>query len=230
MKPLWYKQFRAIFIHSLRAETADKERLITPLLFAVTMLLLFNFALGGLTAETSQGLFVGAIYLTSFFSLQLSYTRIFAPEQEDRAFDIFLSSSVCAGAWYLAKFCLAVLYGLSVLLPAMAVTSFIHEGSQISGASAIPLLSLGILAMGGLGSLGTLLSAMTLQSSGREMLFPIIYFPLTIPVLLAASQGSISFMNGADNTGWHWLGLLAGFDTIYLTLGLLLFGELTDAS
>ena len=58
------------------------------------------------------------------------------------------------------------------------------------------------------------------------MLFPLLYFPLAIPVLLASVQATLIFLGGGEQGASQWLGLLAGFDIIYFTLGLLLFGEL----
>lgn len=227
MSRVWLRQFAVVLQHSLKADAADKERLVTPFLFAATVLLLFNFVFGDIPLDQSSALFIGEIYLITLFSLHLSYSRIFGPEQEDRAFDLMVGSTAYGTAWYLAKVVQAVMYGLSVFLPSALFIFLLQAAPHLMApVFSLPVLVLGFLVMLGLAVLGTLLSAMTLQSSGRDILFPLLYFPLTIPVLLAGTQGSIAFLSASFKTGWSWLGLLAGFDTIYLTLGFLLFTEL----
>jgi heme exporter protein B len=70
---------------------------------------------------------------------------------------------------------------------------------------------------------------MMLKARGREVLFPLLYFPLAIPVLLAGSEAVLSFVENADSSpAWQWIGLLAGFDVIFITLSALLYGELVS--
>ena len=226
---LWWLQFRTLFMQSLRADSADKERLLTPFLFATTVLLLFNFAFGDITNGLEVYLFVGEVYLTGLLALQMSYGRIFSPDQQDKVFELLLTHPVHGGAWFLAKYCMALIYGLMVLVPVILMSALFFSGADLN-IFYWPVWATAVLSLMGLASLGILLSALTLKASGREMLFPLLYFPLTIPVLLAAIQGSLGFMTESGDNGWQWLGLLAGFDIIYFTLGILLFGELTNAS
>ncbi|MCB9228334.1 MAG: heme exporter protein CcmB [Deltaproteobacteria bacterium] len=229
MNRLWWFQFRCLLSQNLKADAADKERLLTPFLFAATNLILFNFVLGDVSQGIETHLFVAEVYLISLFALQMSYSRIFLPDQQDRVFDLLLSYPLAPGAWFLARYVMAVFYGLVVLLPLIALAAFFSSGLDLQ-IFLSPIWITGLLSIMGLAALGVLLSAMTMKASGKEMLFPLIYFPLTIPVLLAATQASLEFIHGPDHHGWQWLGLLSGFDIIYITLGFMLFGELTDAA
>ena len=73
---------------------------------------------------------------------------------------------------------------------------------------------------------------MTLKANARQILYPLLYFPLTAPVLLGAVQSSRLCLDGGRAAAdiKAWLGLLLGFDCIYVTLGILLFTELVDES
>jgi heme exporter protein B len=88
----------------------------------------------------------------------------------------------------------------------------------------LSILTLMILA---LSSLGVLLSQMTEKAAGRDLLFPILYFPLAVPVLLAVVQASYCLWDIHNREDLNlWLSLLGGFCVIYLTLGIVLFEEL----
>ena len=80
-----------------------------------------------------------------------------------------------------------------------------------------------------LASLGVLLSTMMLRSSAKQILYPLIYFPLTTPVLLSAAESARSILVDGKDLQYllsSWLGLLMIFGIMYFTLCLLLFGEL----
>ncbi len=222
-------QYRTIVAQGLRAEFADKERLISPALFSVTMLLLFAFALGEVDASLKARVYLAETFLTAFFALQLSFSRLFEPDRQDRVFDLMRSYPVSHTAWFLAKYTLVVLLGLAVLLPTMLFGAFIHHTDKAPVFS-WTVCGIAVLALAGLAAIGVLLSAMTLKANSRQMLYPLLYFPLTTPVLLAAVQASLLHMEPGSSPDAlkAWLGLLSGFDVIYFTLGVLLFTELVD--
>ncbi|TWW09985.1 hypothetical protein E3A20_08900 [Planctomyces bekefii] len=223
------RQFSIILTQGIKAELADLERLISPVLFAITMLLLFAFAIGEVDETLRAHMYLAETFLTLFFALQLAFSRLFEPDRQDRVFDMMRSYPVSHTSWFLAKYILVIVMGLTTLIPTMLFGAFINQTART------PLFSwsvLGIasLALAGLAALGVLLSALTLKATARQMLYPLIYFPLTTPVLLAAVQASLTVMEKSPDAGLtrSWLGLLLAFDVIYLTLGILLYSELVD--
>lgn len=224
-----FNQYRTIVAQGLRAEFADKERLVSPVLFSITMLLLFSFALGELDASLKARVYLAETFLTAFFALQLSFSRLFEPDRQDRVFDLMRSYPVSHTAWFLAKYTLVVLLGLAVLAPTLLFGAFIHHTDKAPVFSWM-VCGIAVLALLGLAALGVLLSAMTLKAHSRQILYPLLYFPLTTPVLLAAVQSSLIYLETGQSTTSvrAWLGLLASFDVIYFTLGVLLFTELVD--
>lgn len=222
-------QYKTIVAQGLRAELADKERLVSPVLFSITMLLLFSFALGELDASLKARVYLAQTFLTAFFALQLTFSRLFEPDRQDRVFDLMRSYPVSHTAWFLAKYTLVVLLGLMVLAPTLLFGAFLHQTDKAPVFS-WTVCGIALLALLGLAALGILLSAMTLKANSRQILYPLLYFPLTTPVLLAAVQASLLVLESAKDADAlkAWLGLLAGFDVIYFTLGVLLFTELVD--
>jgi len=228
MKFSFLSQYLCMVSQGWKADLADKERLITPLLFAVTVLLLFNFCFEEVSKGIEGQVFTAELYLTSLFALQMSYVRIFGPDQQDKVFSLLQSYPLNYAAWFLSKFTLAMIYSLLVFVPVLLLCTLFFSGADLNFWS-LELWLGGLLSIIGLSTLGILLSTLTLKASGREMLFPLLYFPLSVPVLLASVQASLSFLTAAPG-GLHWLGILVGFDIIYFTLGLLLFGELVTAA
>ena len=216
--------------HGLATERADAERLISPLLFSVTLLVLFAFAVGDIDPSLRQRLYLAEVFLTGFFALQVAFQRLFDPDRQDRVFDVLRSYPVSPLAYFVSKYALVLLQGTGVLLPTLVVGAFLNQSQGLSLWSWF-LVLVSLLALIGLGALGVLLSTLTLGARARQILYPLLYFPLTAPVLLAAVQSSTLFLeNGQSLTPpvRAWLGLLLAFDTIYVTLGVLLFPELLD--
>lgn len=223
------RQFRLIFAQGVKAELADRERLISPILFAMTMMLVFSFALGELDESLRPRVYLAETYLTAFFALQLAFSRLFEPDRQDRVFDVIRTYPVSHTAWFLAKYCLIVLLGAATLVPTMIFGAFLHQTARGTLFS-WNVLGIAGLSLAGLAAMGVLLSALTLKSAARQMIYPLLYFPLTAPVLLAAVQASLVALETGEIAGQAraWTGLLLAFDTIYLTLGVLLYSELVD--
>lgn len=228
MTPSFIQQFKHITTHGIKLDLAEKERIISPLLFSATMLILFAFSLGEVPKDWVTKIFIAESFLTILFALQTSFSRTFEPDQKDRVFEILQCYPLNHSAWFLGKYLLIILQGLLIVFPTMLLAGLLNSTVGIDLLNPLVFL-VAFLALCGLASLGVLLSALTLKSSGKEILFPLLYFPLSTPILLAAIQSSLVFLNPENNTAWEWLGLLTGFNVIYFTLGILLFDELVDS-
>ena len=226
-----WRQYQTLVGQGIRAELADTERIVSPVLFAITLLLLFAFAMGEVDASLRVRVYLAETMLTALFALQVSFARLFEPDRQDHVFDLLRSYPVSHTALFLAKYSLVLILGFLTLAPTLLFGAFLNQTAKQ------PLFSWGVvgislLALAGLAALGILLSALTLKANARQILYPLLYFPLTAPVLLAAVQSSQLYLEAAKLTPdvRSWLGLLVAFDCIYITLGLLLFTELVDES
>ncbi len=230
------RSFRVIFRQTLRAEFADRERLLSPLLFAMVILVVVAFTFGEPAPESRPAAFIAQVFLSLVLATQTALARAFDPEQQDGAFDLLRTAPVAPGSIYLAKLLVVVMQGATILVPSIAVSAL------FCGISPPPdrlpafagLCFLCLLTVAGLGSLGVTLAAMTLKAHARTVLFPLLYFPLATPLLLAGTQGGIALIApetiiaGASTvTGWVTIAVSA--NAIFLTLGILLFGELVKS-
>ena len=172
--------------------------------------------------------YVAQTFIAVFLGLQVSFARLFEPYQSDKVFDQLRTYPLSNSAWFLANYTLIIIMGSLVLMPVMLFAAFLQSAPEATLNWSI--VGFAWLALLGLGAVGLLLSTMTLKAEARQIIYPILYFPLTTPVLLAAVQGSLSSIAASSSaeTVWGWVGLLTIFDIIYFTLGILLFGELID--
>ncbi len=221
-------QYRALLWQNIQVEWTNPERWLSPLLFSVTMILLFAFTFGQVKQEFIPQLYIAATFLTSFFSLQISFSRVLEPDTQDKVFDQLRTYPISPGAWFLSKFSLVLILGVLILVPTLFLSHlFLNEAG-------LPLLSGGLFVVGlgcllSLGALGVLLSTMMLRSNAKQILYPLLYFPLTTPVLLSAVESSRAILVERKELSQlleSWLGLLVIFGIMYFTLCLLLFGEL----
>lgn len=216
-------QCLAILKHSLRLERAVPQGVLSSFLFGLTVLILFSFAIGEVNDELKMQILLSQVFLCSFLVLQMVHQRILFSEQEDRAMDILVVSPLSYSAIYLAKVIFACLISGIIIFPFIGFMQVLHAVDLWR----LPLLATVCLVLVALSSLGVLLTQMTEKASGRDLLYPLLYFPLSVPVLLAGVQASFCLWEiQARDDFTLWLGLLLVFCIIYLSLGVLLFEEL----
>lgn len=226
-----WTQLKALLATGFKLEWAEKERWFGPLVFAVTMLVLFAFAHGTVEKDRLVDFYVAQTYLTAFFALQIAFARSFEPDQRDRVFILLRTYPVSRPVWFLSRYIMVLVTGVLIMAPTLLLSAFFNQEPGVSLLN-WPLALAAFMAMSGCAALGVLLAVMTLSSGARALLYPILYFPLTTPVLIAGVEASRAiFENGGAFPGWDgWFALLAIFDMLYFILGLFLFGELTDAT
>jgi len=225
------RQLTSLTTHFIRVELANLERLLSPILFSTTILILFFFAFSPMDQEVFVKVYIAQTFLSMFFALQIGFARIFEPDDQDDAFTLLRTYKPIPEAWFLSKYIVITLFGVLVISSTMGLSIFFNQSINISVASWSVFL-VAILALLGIAALGLLLSAMMLKADAKQILYPLLYFPLTTPVLLAAVQCSqeilINNMSLSELLS-SWLGLLLVFDAIYIILSTLLFGELVKS-
>ncbi len=226
-------QFRIIFRQTLRAEFADRERVISPLLFSMVILVVIAFTFGEPAPELRPSAFIAQVFLSLILATQTALSRAFEPEHQDRAFDLLRAAPLSPSALFLAKLAVVLMQGASILVPSIAVSA-LFCGVALPPERLLAFGGLSLLTVAGLGSLGVTLAAMTLKAHARTVLFPLLYFPLATPLLLAATQGGIAIiapesMVAADTMISGWITVSISANLIFLTLGILLFGELVKS-
>lgn len=204
----------------LQAEFRTKEALNASLSFALVILLLFSFAFDP-TAEQTSTFSGGLLWLVFAFAGALILNRSFSRELPNDCLDALVASPVSAAALFLGK-ALANTVLLLIIelisLPVFGVFYNVHWRSEFW-----PLLLVIVLATWGITVVGTMFSALTVNLRLRELMLPMLVYPMIVPGLMAAMQLTTALLAGEPLTGEIvWLRLLVGFDIIFTALALAL--------
>jgi heme exporter protein B len=211
MKPIL--RYLAAIWHILRkdiqVEWRGRQGIPVMLVFALTIVFLFNFALQ-LSPDLQAGLAAGLLWVSLAFASTLGLNRGISLERENSALDGLLLAPIDRSAIFFGKalgnLCFTTLVGL-VLLP---VFSLFYPQNMLK----LPLVLVMLLGLGAYTSLGTLLSALSIQARTRDILLPVLLYPLALPILIAAVEASRGVLSGqtlGDVSSWIYLS--AGRDT-----------------
>ncbi len=208
-------------------EIRRRENLLAMFFFGTLLLFVFDFAFE-IPAERVSEMAPGLLWLAFLFTGTLGLTQLFQPERENSCLDALLLCPMDRAALYLAK---VVFNFLLMLLVELVIFPLFWILFNVRSWEILPLLFV-VALLGTLGFciLGTLFSAATLKARAKELLLPLILFPLMIPVILSTIRAMAIILQAGDSEETlSWLRLLAGFDVIFLTAGFLVFEWVIEA-
>jgi heme exporter protein B len=214
----------AVVWKDLAAELRSRELISAMFVFALLVILIFNFALE-LDAKTRSTVTAGVLWVTFAFAGTLGLNRSMAMEKDRGCLDGLLLTPVDRSAIYFGKAIGNLFFMLLVEAVVLPVYSVLYSTNLFK-----PGLLLVIL-LGSIGyvAVGTLLSAMAVQTRTRDILLPILLFPLVIPVLIAAVKGSSAFLEGAAIADiMPWLNLLIVYDVIFTAVAYMVFDYVVE--
>jgi heme exporter protein B len=205
----------------VRVELRARERLNAMLFFAALVLFIFNFALGP-DREKLREVAPGLLWLAFLFTGMLGLGRSFQAERENECFEELLLTPGDRESLYFGKLLGNILFMViaeALILPLFAILYNLDIWRWLPG-----LFLVAVLGTVGFSSIGTLLAAMTAHLRAREVMLPLLLFPLTVPVILGSVRATDALLagRGLADAG-HWIKLLVGFDVIYLVVCPLLF-------
>ncbi|HVN07273.1 MAG TPA: heme exporter protein CcmB [Bryobacteraceae bacterium] len=215
------RQVLVITRKDLRAELRTKEAINASLAFALVILVLFSFAFDP-TADQTREMSGGLLWIVFAFAGTLVLNRSFARELPNDCLDALVAAPISGGALFLGKalanFVLVMAVEL-VSLPVFGIFYNVHWTSRFW--SLLLVLALGTW---GLTVIGTIFSALTVNIRLRELMAPLLVYPMLIPALMSAMQLTMDLIAGKPLGGDNeiWLRLLVAFDVIFTALSLLL--------
>ncbi|GIU79246.1 MAG: cytochrome c-type biogenesis heme exporter protein B [Bryobacteraceae bacterium] len=217
----YLRQVWTVAAKDLRSELRTKEALNASLSFALVILLLFSFAFDP-TAEMTREISGGLLWLVFAFAGALLLNRSFARELENDCLDVLVTSPVPPSALFLGKAVAnwLLLLGIEIVcLPVFGVFYNVDWARQPAWLAVVLLL-----ATWGITVIGTMFSALTVNLRLRELMLPMLVYPMLIPCLMAAMQLTTALVAGQAPAGDQlaWLRMLAGFDIIFTALSVAL--------
>ena len=205
----------------LAIEFRTRTAFFSAIVFALMGITIFYFAWDA-TAVAAIDLAPGVLWAIFTFSGLLGLQRSFAVEQADRSMDALLSAPIDREAIYLGKALANVLFvtGVQVVaLPAVALFYNVPLGGIV-----VPLAGLALLAAIGIVAVGTLFSAMAVNTRLAELLLPMLSLPFFLPIVMAAAQTTARLLAGRPVAeAWPWLRILLAFDLVFLVACTLAF-------
>jgi heme exporter protein B len=223
-KPSYARSMLAIIWKDLTAEFRSRELLSAMLVFALLVILIFNFALE-LDVRERSNVTAGVLWVTFAFAGTLGLNRSMAVEKDRGCLDGLLLAPVDRTVIFFGKAIGNLIFMLIVEAIVLPLYSVLYN---------VNLFKPGLLVVVLLGSVGyvvvgTLLSSMTVQARTRDILLPILLFPVSIPVLVAAVKGSSAFLLGTEMVDiWPWLNLLIVYDGIFIALSFMFFDYIVE--
>jgi heme exporter protein B len=215
------RQVAAIAWKDVLSEVRTKEMLSSMLIFCLLVIVIFNIAFDP-GSEYLEEVVPGILWVAFTFAGTLGLNRSMITEQENGCLQGLLLCPIDYSAIYAGKLAGNMLFMLlveAVMLPLVAVLYNVNLLPALGKlAVIIGLSTLGFAAV------GTLLSAMAVNTRTREVLLPVLLFPIVVPVVIAAVKSTARTLQGES---WSqialWLKLLASFDVIFLVVCFLTF-------
>jgi heme exporter protein B len=215
----YLRSLTAIIWKDLAAELRSRELLSAMLVFALLVILIFNFALE-LDARARSSVTAGVLWAIFAFAGTLGLNRSMAMEKDRGCLDGLLLAPVDRSAIYFGKAIGNLVFMLIVELIVLPVYSILY-GVNLFNPGLILVILLGSI---GYVAVGTLLSSMAVQTRMRDVLLPILLFPLIIPVLIAAVKASNGYLEGMEFTEIQaWINLLIVYDVIFTAVAFMVF-------
>ncbi|MET0689456.1 MAG: heme exporter protein CcmB [Candidatus Binatia bacterium] len=211
----------------LLLELRRRESLLTMFFFGTLLLFVFHFSFD-LAPEKVPEMAPALLWLAFLFTGTLGLAQLFNAERENHCLDALLLSPLDRGALFLAKTAFNLILMLLVeivVIPLFWILFNLHSWNLLP-----QIFLVSLLGTVGFCGLGTMMAAVTLRARARELLLPLVLFPLMIPVILATIRCMENILRmGEFGEALPWLRLLLGFDVIFLTLGVLLFDHVIES-
>ena len=216
---------RAVWIvtrKDILIETRTREILLTTVFFALACVLVFAF---GFVKEgrPMEDVAAGILWIAIAFSGTLALGRAFERERQGETLRALLIAPIDRAALYLGK-----LLGILMLLGAVEIlivplVALMFQAALFDHA----LVMLGLLAAGTLGfaAVGTLFAAMLVRARSRDVMLPVLLYPITVPVIIGGVRGTAALLAPTADVAMArlWLSMLLFFDVVFLTLALWTF-------
>lgn len=215
----FWGQVWAILGKDLLLEVRAREILISVSVFALLTIIVFNFAFEP-GPERIGKVAPGVLWVAFTFAGVLGLNRIFIREKDSGCLQGLLLCPVDREAIYFGKMLASFIFMFVVELVIMPIFSvFLNLPLFMPG-----LVLVAFLATIGFVSVGTIFSAVAVNTKARELMLPLLFFPIVAPVLIAAVKSTALVLEGEMGRDlWSWLTMIAAFDAIFLVVSSLIF-------
>ena len=217
----FFRQTFTIMVKDLRAELRSKEAINASFAFALVILILFSFAFDP-DQEMTRSISGGLLWIVFAFAGTLMLNRSFVRELPNDCLDAMIAAPISRAALFLGKALANLVLVLAVEMVSMPVFGIFYN---VRWAQRFwPLVGVLVLGAWGLTVIGTFFSALTVNIRLREIMLPLLIYPMMIPSLMAAMRLSTLLVAGEPITDENmvWVKMLVAFDAVFTALALFL--------
>jgi len=209
----------------LLVELRSREILYTTVFFAVSCVLVFSFGFVR-DGQPIDGAAAGILWIAIAFSGTLALGRTFERERQSETLRALLLAPVDRPALYVAKLVGVLVLLLAVEALVVPLVGILFQAPVLRA----PWTLAALLVAGTIGfaCVGTLFAAMLVRARSRDVLLPVLLYPVTVPVIIAGVRGTAALLQADPDAAMAraWLSLLVFFDVIFITLSLWVFEPL----
>jgi heme exporter protein B len=214
-----FAKILAIFWKDMLTELRTKEIVTSVLVFALLVLVIFNFAFGTKAGEIEL-VAPGILWVALTFGGVLGFNRIFAVEKENSRLEGLMLCPVDRATLYWGKLLGSFVFTLVIAFIITPIFLVLFNLPLF-----LPWLAfIIVLATLGFAAVGTLFSALAINTRARDIMLPILFLPIAVPVIIAAVKASALALAGKS---WGdmltWMQIIIAFDIIYLVIATLVF-------
>ena len=210
----------AILWKDILSELRTKEIAASVLFFAILVIVVFSFAFD--PEDDTIGLVApGVLWIAFTFAGVLGLNRMFAVEKEKGCLEGLMLCPVDRDIIYWGKMAGSFIFMIAVEIIVTPIFLVLFDLPLF-----MPELALiAVLATIGFVSVGTLFSALAINTRAKDILLPILFFPIVVPVIISAVKASeIAFDGKPFSDMLSWLGIMVAFDVVFLVVSALVFG------
>jgi heme exporter protein B len=218
---------RCVLAHlrkDLQLEWRSRDAVTSMLFFSLLVVVVFSFAFDP-TAAVSRQIAGGILWMVLLFASTMTLNQSWTREQRNNVLDAQRMAPAAAAALFLGKALANFLFvtAIELILAPLFIVYNLHALGQ--GWLLLAVLPLGTWA---LVANGTFFAALGLRTRSRELMLPLVLFPISIPALMAMMQATTGILTGEIDPGL-WIRLLIVYDIVFTTVCLLLFDTLLNA-
>ena len=196
-------------------EIRSRDVVLPVFIFSFLVVVTFNFALES-TPSTANLVVPGILWVSVLFGAMVGFGRMFLSESEQGAFQGLLTAPIGRDVIFFGKVISNVLFLLLIELILLPILMVLFNVTL----SPLDMLYVSIPALFGISLSGMLFAAISMKMRAKEVMLPILFLPVVVPIILGAVESTYGVMNGNDlDEFFKWIILMIGFDLIYCVLG-----------
>jgi len=214
----FWRKVIAITWKDVLSEMRTREIVFSVLVFTFLVIVTFNFAFGN-NPKTIELVAAGMLWVTFAFAGILSLNRTFVVEKEESCLEGLMVCPVSREVIYVGKMLGSLLFMLIIEAIALPIFAFLFNLNL-----SLQLIAITLLTTIGFVAVGTIFSALAVNTRAREMILPILFLPIVAPIIIGAVEASKLALSGES---WGamatWLQIIGAFDVIFLGVSFLVF-------